>query len=348
MKKCGLITILLCAIFLISCGKNEVELTLNQEETYEFITDTASKTAVHLMQKEQEKLKLKEEKAEQERQRIAAEEAKKYHFLDVCQDDYEMVIDENAIPNPYNNDCFTYITEDAKGSKLVNGSGMELTPKGISLGYKGIISYEDDKYTSRFGVDVSKYSGHINWEKAKEDGVEFAIARIGFRGYGKSGAIHADETAMVNIKGAKDAGIDVGVYFFSQAINEKEAIEEADFILDMLDGMPLEMPIVFDPEHILHDEARTDNVSKEQFTKNCIAFCNRVKEAGYEPMIYANMKWQAYDLDMGLLKDIPFWYADYEKLPQSPYMFEIWQYSQAGHLDGFNGAIDFNVQFIPK
>ena len=262
MKKCELITILLCAIFLISCGKNEVELTLNQEETYEFITDTASKTAVHLMQKEQEKLKLKEEKAEQERQRIAAEEAKKYHFLDVCQDDYEMVIDENAIPNPYNNDCFTYITEDAKGSKLVNGSGMELTPKGISLGYKGIISYEDDKYTSRFGVDVSKYSGHINWEKAKEDGVEFAIARIGFRGYGKSGAIHADETAMVNIKGAKDAGIDVGVYFFSQAINEKEAIEEADFVLDMLDGMPLGMPIVFDPEHILHDEGRTDNVSK--------------------------------------------------------------------------------------
>lgn len=348
MKKFKFITISLCAIFLISCGKKEVELTLNQEETYEFITDTASKTAVELMQKEQEKLKLKEEKAKQERQRIAAEEAKKYHFIDVCQDDYEMILDENMTPNPYNVDGLSYGTTDAKGNVLVEGNGLEITETGISLGYKGIISYEDENYTSRFGVDVSRYQGHIDWQKAKEVGVEFAIVRIGFRGYGKSGSIHEDATALTNIKGAKDAGIDVGVYFFSQAINEEESIEEADFIIDKLDGMQLEMPVVFDPEHILHDVARTDDISKEQFTKNCIAFCDRIKKAGYEPMIYANMKWEAYDLDMGLLKDIPFWYADYEKLPQSPYMFEMWQYSQAGHLDGFNGAIDFNVQFIPK
>lgn len=330
------------------CEKSEEEIDSDSVITYEFVTESLPEKAMSLIKEEEEKLRIKREEEEKEKAELEAEEAKKYHFIDVRQEDYEMIIDEDAASNPYNNDCFSFITTDAKGKELVFDKPMEINANGLPLGYKGIISYEDENYTSRFGVDVSKYLGNINWEKAKEDGVEFAITRIGYRGYGKSGAINEDAMALKNIEGAKEAGIDVGVYFFSQAINEEEAIEEADYVLGKLNGIELEMPIVFDPEHILHDEARTDDVTSEQFTKNCIAFCERVKEAGYKPMIYANMKWEAYDLIMSELNDYPFWYADYEKLPQSPYRFEIWQYTEAGRLDGFDGWVDFNIQFIPK
>lgn len=330
------------------CEKSEEKIDEESVITYEFVTESLPKKAISLIKEEEEKLRIKREEEEKEKAELEAEEAKKYHFVDVRQEDYEMIIDEGAALNPYNNDCFSFITTDAKGKELVFDKPMEINANGLPLGYKGIISYEDENYTSRFGVDVSKYLGNINWEKAKEDGVEFAITRIGYRGYGKSGAINEDSTALKNIQGAKDAGIDVGVYFFSQAISEEEAIEEADYVLGKLNGIELGMPIVFDPEHILHDEARTDDVTSEQFTKNCIAFCERVKEAGYKPMIYANMKWEAYDLIMSELNDYPFWYADYEKLPQSPYRFEIWQYTEAGRLDGFDGWVDFNIQFIPK
>lgn len=330
------------------CEKSEEEIDEESVITYEFVTESLPEKAISLIKEEEEKLRIKREKEEKEKAELEAEEAQKYHFIDVCQEDYEMVIDEDAKVNPYNNDCFTYTTTDAKGKELVFDKPMILTETGIPLGYRGVISYEDEKYTSRFGVDVSRHLGNINWAKAKEAGVEFAIVRIGFRGYGKSGQINKDVKALDNIKGAKDAGIDVGVYFFSQAINEEEAIEEAEFVLNELNGIELEMPIVFDPEHILHDDARTDDIPREQFTKNSIAFCERVKEAGYEPMIYANMKWEAYDLEMGTLKEYPFWYADYEKLPQSPYDFEMWQYTEAGSLDGFDGRVDLNVQFLPK
>jgi len=330
------------------CGKTNEEKTAKTIRKYIPLQESLPKTAISFIEKEEERIRIQKEKEEAELLKVEEEEKNKYHFIDVCQEDYEMIIDREAKPNPYNNDCFTFNTKDAKGKELVFDKPMELSQTGIPLGYRGIITYEDENYTSRFGVDVSKFLGHIDWEKAKEDGVEFAIVRVGYRGYGKNGAINADPKALENIKGAKEAGIDVGVYFFSQAINEEETIEEADFVLNMLDGIELEMPIVFDPEHILHDEARTDNVSSEQFTKNCIVFCDRVKEAGYQPMIYANLKWEAYDLNMSTLKDLPFWYADYEKLPQSPYDFEIWQYTEAGTLDGFNGRVDFNVQFIRK
>ena len=224
------------------CEKSEEEIDSDSVITYEFVTESLPEKAMSLLKEEEEKLRIKREEEEKEKAELEAEEAKKYHFIDVCQEDYEMVIDEDAKVNPYNNDCFTYTTTDAKGKELVFDKPMILTETGIPLGYRGVISYEDEKYTSRFGVDVSRHLGNINWAKAKEAGVEFAIVRIGFRGYGKSGQINKDVKALDNIKGAKDAGIDVGVYFFSQAINEEEAIEEAEFVLNELNGIELEMP----------------------------------------------------------------------------------------------------------
>lgn len=138
------------------------------------------------------------------------------------------------------------------------------------------LSYDDEEYTSRFGIDVSHHQGDIDWEKVRAEGVTFAFIRIGYRGYGKEGKICPDTRALENIKEAQAQGIDVGVYFFSQAVSEAEALEEADFVLSSLENIDLQLPVVYDPESILDDEARTDNVTGEQFTKNTRVFCDTV------------------------------------------------------------------------
>lgn len=212
----------------------------------------------------------------------------------------------------------------------------------------GIFYEGDANYSIRKGVDVSYYQGNIDWQKVKVAGYDFAIIRIGFRGYGESGVLKADDNFYTNLQNAQAAGLDVGVYFFAQAINEKEAREEADFVLGLLQGCTLQLPVIYDPELIRDDEARTDNVTGEQFTLNTIAFCEAIEAAGYEPMIYSNMVWEATLFDMERLQVYPFWYADYEPSPQTPYDFSIWQYSEAGTVDGIDGNVDLNVQFIPK
>lgn len=212
----------------------------------------------------------------------------------------------------------------------------------------GILTYDDDSYTSRLGIDVSRHQGKINWEKVKAQGVEFAFIRIGYRGYGKEGSVNLDQRFYENIKGAQAVGIDVGVYFFAQAINEEEALEEAKFVLDSLKGYELQLPVVYDPESILDAVARTDDISGEQFTKNTRVFCDTIRENGYDPMIYSNMLWEAFEFDLSQLTDIPIWYADYEKLPQTPYNFEFWQYTNEGRINGIDGYMDLDIQIIKK
>ncbi len=210
----------------------------------------------------------------------------------------------------------------------------------------GRLTYEDETCTSRWGVDVSAHDSEIDWEEVKEAGASFAFVRVGYRGYGKEGTLHTDEYALKNIDGAQAAGLDVGVYFFSQAVNEEEATEEADLTLEILDGRTLELPVVFDPEDILDDEARTDTVSGEQFTKNTNAFCDQIREAGYEPMIYCNLMWEAYTLDLTQLSDLDIWYADYEPEPQTPYNFTFWQYDDSGEVPGISGNVDLDLEII--
>ncbi len=218
----------------------------------------------------------------------------------------------------------------------------------------GRMQYLGDDYSFQTGIDVSKYQGTVDWNKVKADGIDFAFVRIGFRGYGQTGNIVEDPYGITNVKGAIGAGLDVGCYFFSQAINEEEAREEARFVINLLEknGITTEdmkMPIVFDPESILGDDARTDNVTGEQFTRNTLAFCDEVTRLGYQGMIYTNFMWEAYQLDLGLLlKEMPLWYADYEATPQTPYAFEIWQYSEKGKVNGVKGAVDLNIRLIRK
>ncbi len=247
-------------------------------------------------------------------------------YYDADGNRFEMVIDDRVTKHNYNWD------------KLEHTTG---SPKKVS-------GYDDGTYTIRQGVDVSHHNGVIDWEKVKKAGYDFAFLRLGYRGYGKEGRLLVDRQFQSSFKRARAAGIDLGVYFFSQAINEKEAIEEAKLVLRELNDSNLELPVVYDPEFIREDEARTDNVTKEQFTKNTLAFCKVIKKAGYQPAIYTNLYCQDHMFDLSQLEDYPLWYADYKPEPQTPYRFTYWQYAETGKVPGISGNADLNVEFVKK
>lgn len=194
-----------------------------------------------------------------------------------------------------------------------------------------------------YGIDISKHNGNIDFKKVKEAGFEFAFIRIAYRGYGKVGNLKEDEMYRTNLKNAKEAGLKIGAYVFSQAINEEEALDEAKFAVDLLKGYSLDLPLVFDPETIKGDTARTDNVEGLQFTKNAIVFCEEIKKSGFTPAIYSNLVWEDYYYDLSKLQDYDIWYADYSNIPQTPYNFKYWQFSEVGIVDGVDGLVDLNV-----
>ena len=204
---------------------------------------------------------------------------------------------------------------------------------------------KDGKVISKLGIDVSEYQNPVNWQQVKNAGVEYVMIRVGYRGYGEEGRLVEDAMFRSHMEGAVAAGLEVGVYFFSQAINEKETLEEVQFVLDRIKEYPVTYPVVYDTEEIKDDVARTDNLTEEQFTQNCITFCDAIREAGYDTMIYANMKWMAFTLDMRKLTEYEKWYADYEPVPQCPYEFSMWQYTEAGQLPGIEGKVDLNLWF---
>ena len=218
--------------------------------------------------------------------------------------------------------------------------------KGMRMTYEG-----DPAYTYRLGLDISRHDGkNINWRKVRKAGFDFIIFRIGWRGY-QSGILHVDEHFHENMKGAIKQGFEIGVYVFSQAINEEEALEEAQLVIDELHGYPIRLPVVFDPESIPWEEARTDDISGEQFTKNAIVFCEAIKEAGYEPMIYSNIVWEAEFFDLSQLKDYKIWYADYHEIPHTPYHVEFWQYGgESARVPGFKRRrkVDIDIQMLPN
>lgn len=214
-----------------------------------------------------------------------------------------------------------------------------------TTGYK---SFEDEEngVTARFGIDVSEFQGEdIDWKQVKDSGVEFVIIRLGYRAYGESGELVLDAMYEQNIAGALEAGLDVGVYFFSQAVSAAETVEEAEFVLENLAPYEISGPVVYDTEEIKWDTARTDNNTKQEFTNFCKVFCDTVEHAGYDSMIYSNMKWMAYTLDMSELSEYDFWYADYHDIPQCPYDYKIWQYSESGTVPGINANVDLNLWF---
>ena len=200
---------------------------------------------------------------------------------------------------------------------------------------------------STLGIDVSVYQSHIDWQQVKAAGIEFVILKVGGRGYGEAGRLYEDSTWREKYDGAKAAGLQVGVYFFSQAIDEAEAVEEAEYVLQLIEGKQLDMPIVYDWEYI--DPATADGIprtvamSKRMLTECTKAFCNRIEEAGYDSMIYFNANQSDRKMYLEELTDYPFWLANYTTELNYPYKVDMWQYTQHGTVPGIEGDVDINL-----
>jgi len=211
--------------------------------------------------------------------------------------------------------------------------------------YKNRQYYKDENFAKSYTViDVSSYQGDIKWDRVKAHGVKAARMRLGLRGY-VSGKISEDTQFKKNIEGAAKNGLDVGVYFFSQAINEREAIQEANYVIDKVKKYNITMPIAYDGEHVSDASART-NVAKlnnQQRTDICIAFCETIKKAGYVPMIYDNKSHLEGGFQLSRLNGYYIWYARYAPKPDYKYAYEMWQYTESGKVAGVKTLVDLSV-----
>lgn len=205
--------------------------------------------------------------------------------------------------------------------------------------------YEDSRKISKAGIDISKEQGLIDFNKVKKAGIDFVMIKAGARGYG-SGQLIADENFEKNLQGATQAGLETGVYFFSQAVTETEAVEEASLVLTSLKETKLIYPIVFDMESIKGDTARIDSLKKEDRTKIAKAFLETVKTAGYKTMIYGDKEWLLTKINLSTLSEYDIWLSQEADIPDYPYKFSIWQYSFNGTVDGISGKVDMNISFI--
>jgi len=223
---------------------------------------------------------------------------------------------------------------------------VEKSPYDTSLFYEenGVMYYDDENVQTFHGIDVSNYQGDIDWEKVKADGVDFAMIRVGYRGY-SAGTVMEDERCRQNLKGATEAGVDVGVYFFSQATTVQEAIEEAWMVLDCIEGYDITYPIVFDWEIIFGESARTDGIPVSTLNQAAVAFCDVIESKGYKAMVYFNKRLGLLKYNLADLKDYEFWFAQYYDIPEFYYKFDMWQYSSTGRVDGIDGEVDMNICF---
>ncbi len=224
--------------------------------------------------------------------------------------------------------------------------------------YTGVKYTHQSKFDDRtilHGIDISKWQGYIDWQKVKADGIDYAFIQVGFRGYGSSGLLSdatKDPYFDYNMQGAINAGIKVGVYVFSQAITEAEAIEEAEYILDAIGSYKISMPLVLDYEYASTDTGlggRLYNakLSKAKATKVCMAFCKEIDAAGFTPMIYANKSMLSDQLDANQFSNAGYriWLANYTQKTTYSGNFDFWQYSEKGKVDGISGDVDMNFYY---
>ena len=208
----------------------------------------------------------------------------------------------------------------------------------------GIPTYTGTAFSTELGVDVSEHQWGIDWQAATQK-IDFAYIRLGYRGY-TEGGLFLDPWYEKNITGAAAAGLDTGVYFFSQAVNVGEAIEEAEFVIDNLKGYRVNLPIIFDWEQI-EDEARTDDVGVQTRTDCAVAFCRTITNAGYDAGVYFNRKLGYYGFDLSRLADYAIWVSVPGDFPDFYYACDFWQFSFEGTVPGIEGNADLNLRFIP-
>lgn len=210
--------------------------------------------------------------------------------------------------------------------------------------------YVGEDYEVKMGIDVSEHQKIINWSAVAADGIDFAIIRAGYRGY-SVGGIFGDEYFFDNITGAAANGLDVGIYFFSQATTVEEAEEEAIYLVSILQNYPasiITLPVFYDWETIGTEPARTDGVGGETITDCALAFASKIEEAGYEGGVYAYRKLGYFSYDLSRMTHLTWWVATLSDYPDFYYKHDFWQYSITGSVDGITGEVDKNMLFIPR
>ncbi len=220
------------------------------------------------------------------------------------------------------------------------------SPDDFTVEASGKMTYTPTPAAETFaGVDVSSHQENIDWAKVKADGIDFAIIRAGYRGY-TEGGIFLDNTFYENMRGAKKAGLNIGVYFFSQAITVAEAEEEAEQLLKWIKPYDITYPVVFDWEFMHASDARTQDMSGELLGEIANAFCKKIEDSGYKPMIYFNRELAYIKYDISDIDNYPFWLAEYDGAPTFYYHYEMLQYTSGGKVDGIEGDVDLNISFV--
>lgn len=225
-----------------------------------------------------------------------------------------------------------------------DGSGKKITGEQVIQGAKYNFASDGALVvgSGTTGIDVSKWNGNIDWNAVKNSGVSYVIIRCGYRG-SSQGALIVDPKFQANIKGAIAADLKVGVYFFTQAVDEREAVEEASMVLDLVKNYKISYPIFLDVES---SGGRADGISKEMRTSVCKAFCSTIQNAGYTAGIYANKSWFTSKIDAGQLSAYKIWLAQYAAAPTYKGRYDLWQYKSNGRVSGVSGNVDMNISYL--
>lgn len=246
-------------------------------------------------------------------------------------------------PDPHEGMIYVNTGGNYEWVELAEGVPVStLTEDDFETGEDGIPVYKGEAYDTRLGVDVSFYQGDIDWQKVAEQGVEFAMIRCGYRG-SSEGELFVDEKFEQNMQGALDAGLDVGVYFFSQSTGAIEAAEEALFVLDLIKDYEIRMPVAFDWEPL--EESRAQDIDRDELTASALVFCEMIKDAGYTPCVYLYRYIAYYDYDLAKLADFQLWIGAPGTTLDFYYEAAIWQFSFTSRLEGIDADVDMNLQF---
>lgn len=205
--------------------------------------------------------------------------------------------------------------------------------------------FENGNQSSYEGINLSEIQDYVDFVEVKKSGIDFVMLRVGARGYG-TGQLILDEYISDNLKRATDAGLEVGVYFFSQAITTDEAVEEANMVLENLADYQISYPVAYDMERIVGDSARTDLLSKSDRTDIAKAFLDTIEAAGYKTLIYGNKEWLIKQIDMSKLTAYDVWLSQETDIPDYPYRFTMWQYDRGATVPGVAGYVDLNISFV--
>ncbi len=332
------LVLVFCCVLLFSY----FSIRLSKEKTDEIVIETQETVSDKIYTQEdvdQLIVSIREEATKEEHQAILDEMQERMESGNGTVEMLRYFYPDKVVLLASNQYYFLDILEDVKKNTYVQ--------ENFSFDAEGMLHYitESGEEPYERGIDVSKYQGKINWEKVKDSGkVDFAILRAGIRGY-TEGALVEDDTLKDNLEGAKKAGIPVGIYFFTQATTNAEAVEEAEYAMELVKDYDLDYPIYVDVEEVSKDNGRSNILTSAERTDFAITFMETVKKAGYKTGIYGNLKSYMLMLDISRLEDYEKWFADYDLPIYYPYEYTTLQYTESGTIDGISEPVDMNIRF---